>query len=120
MNPTDSKRNHRNTTAPRKRRYGAHARRLLLFFLAIAAHAHARAQVLCPIHGDVSLTQVIHWVETVSESRTVTLIQACRITFPLDAAAIDRLAASKASPAVLAAIDKATAAKLTVDQAHEL
>jgi Protein of unknown function (DUF1566) len=97
--------------------------RLAAFWLACAAlgalGAWAQSGGGCPAHKALTLTQVLGYIsQKIPDERTVQRIEACRVSFPLDAHALDRLVDAGASKTVQDALNRVTISQLALTDAQ--
>jgi hypothetical protein len=89
-------------------------------FLLLLIPSLAQAQTpVCATHKPLTLVQVNGLItQKVADDRIAQRIESCKVSFALDAPAIDQLAQSGASRQVLDALNRVTAADLTLSDAH--
>ncbi|MGA2986729.1 MAG: DUF1566 domain-containing protein [Terriglobia bacterium] len=95
--------------------------RILILFamvLVVSANAWSETTSHCPLKGPLTLPSILADINNkANEEVLVSLIKTCRVGFPLDAQALDRLATAKAAEKILDALNEVTTSQLTVEQA---
>ncbi len=91
----------------------------LCFLLVTGCIAQSQTTPKCPVAHRLTLEQVRKFlVQKEPEKRTVDLIQACNVSFSLDAPSLEQLVDAGMTEGEFNVLNPETAAGLTVDQAH--
>jgi hypothetical protein len=80
--------------------------------------AQPQATPDCARHRPFTLKEVLAFIALKRDDRTVSFIESCHVSFPLDGSALDQLAQANTSTLVLNALNRVTAADLTLPDAR--
>ena len=83
-------------------------------FITLPVSAQTPPALTCQRQKPFNLKEVLDFVALKRDDRTVGFIQSCHVSFPLDAVTIDQLAQAGASRPVFEALNRVTAADLTL------
>jgi hypothetical protein len=90
----------------------------ILLAASVPLAAHAQSAAGCPAHRALTLDQVLNFVnQKIPEDRTLQFIESCKVSFPMNAPTVEKLAQAGASEKILDTLNQITAAQLTLDQA---
>jgi hypothetical protein len=91
----------------------------LVTTIALAGTAQGQTAAKCPGGHKLTLNQVVELLQNkIAGGIVVSRVQACHVSFSLDAPSLDKLVTAGASDKLLDVLNRETAGQLTVEQAH--